>query len=68
MIAGRIDTQNLEYTVTSERNQVLCKVKVSHCENSRLEVTSTRSKLQIAQGDNKRNDDVDEQATVNIVG
>jgi len=39
-----------------------------NCEHSRLKVTSAGSELQEAQGDNERDDDMDEQASVDVVG
>lgn len=37
------------------------------CEHPRLEVTNAPSELQVTQGDDKRDDDVDEQASVDVV-
>ena len=43
-------------------------VKISHCEHSRLKITSAVSELQEAQGDDERDNDMDEQASVDVVG
>jgi len=65
-MAGITHTQKLRYL--SQRNELKRNTaKFSHGEHSRLKVTSAGPKLQETQGDDKRDDDVDEQASVDVV-
>ena len=66
MIAGRTHAQKLgDFNQRKKRKHNT--VRNSHDEDSGLKVTSAVTKLQETQGDDKRDDDVNEQAGVDVV-
>jgi hypothetical protein len=65
-MAGITHTQKLRY-LSQQKELKRHTVKISHGEHSRLKVTSAGPKLQVTQGDDERDGDVDEQASVDVV-